>query len=185
MQKKVRISHLIKPLYFLAFAILLELVNFLWLDFSLTGNKNVVQALPTYIILDIAFLLYFAGLIFLCPRKASNSIFYVILGLQLAVNMINATLYKVFGDIFSFDMMKLGAEAVSAFKFEFIDFLSILVNLLILGVIITTQVLLDRFFKKEISLKTINKKALLIIGFFGFWIIASTSFFIQTLNFYH
>ena len=185
MQKRVRISHLIKPLYFLMFAILLELVNFLWLDFYVTGNKDLRQVLPSYIVIDISFLMFFAGIIFICKRKISNVVFYVILGLQLAVNMINATLYKVFGDIFSFDMMKLGAEAVSAFKFEFIDFWSILANIGILAIVITTQVLLDKYFKKEINLKTINKKALLIISFFSCWVIALSSFFIQKANFYH
>ena len=185
MKKKVEISHLIKPAYFLVFAILLELVNFLWLDFKVTGNPSLSQVLPKYFLLDFSFLMIIAGLIFLLPRKAANSVFYVVLGLQLAVNMINATLYKIFGDIFSFDMMKLGGEALAAFKFEFIDFISIVVNLLILGAIITTQVLLDRFLKKKVTLKTINKKALLIIGFFCCWLIASTTFIIQNSNFYH
>jgi len=185
MQKQVKISHLIKPIYFLIFAILLELVNFLWLDFRVTGHQEVRQALPTYFLLDFAFLMCFAGIIFLVPRKTANVFYYIILGLQLLVNIVNATLFKVFGDIFSFDMMKLGTEAAAAFKLEFVDFWSIVLNLGILAVIIVTQVLLDRLIKKEVTLKTINKKALLIIGFFCCYVVATSSFFIQINNFYH
>jgi len=185
MQKRVKISEILKPIYFIFFAIILELVNFLWLNFKVTGNPEKLQFLPKYFLIDIAVWLFFAGIIFLCKRKTANVFFYIVLGLQLAVNMINATLYKVFGDIFSFDMMKLGVEAVAAFKFEFIDFWSILVNLAILAVIIVTQVLLDRKLKKETSLKTINKKALMIISFFSCWVLSVSTFFIQINTFYH
>lgn len=185
MKKKIEISHLIKPLYFIFFAMLLEMVNFLWLKFNVTGYADVVQIFPKYFLLDFAFLTAIAGIIFLIPRKAANSVFYVFIGLQLAVNMINATLYKVFGDIFSFDMMKLGTEAAAAFKLEFIDLLSIVVNLAILAVIILTQVILDRKLTKKVSLKSINRKALLLIGFFCCWLVAVSTFTIQCFNFYH
>jgi len=184
MQKKVRISDLIKPVYFLIFTILLEMVNFLWLGFTVTGNSNVLQVFPKYFFLDFGFLMFIAGIIFLCKRKVANVFFYIFVGLQVAINMINATLYKVFGDIFSFDMMKLGTEAVEAFKFEFIDLWSIVVNLIILGIIITLQVLLDRKFIKEVTLKTISKKALLLISFFSCWIVSCITFYSQTLTFY-
>lgn len=184
MSKQVRLSYVLKPIYFLFFAILLEMVNFLWIGFKVTGNLEVSQVLPKYFFLDLGFLLFIAGIIFLAKRKAANAVMYVFIGLQLAVNMINATLYKVFGDIFSFDMMKLGGEALAAFKFQFIDFWSILVNLLILGVLITLQVLLDRKLKVKVKLRKINKKAFLILAFFICWISATTSFSVQTLTFH-
>ena len=53
------------------------------------------------------------------------------------------------GDIFSFDMMKLGGEAVSAFKLEFIDFWSILANFAVLAILIVIQVLLDKKLTKK------------------------------------
>lgn len=182
MEKEVRISHVIKPAYFVVFAIILELVNFLWLGFTVTGSPETTQVLPKYFFLDVGFILFVAGIIFMLPRKGANAVFYVIIGLQAFVGMINATLYKVFGDIFSFDMMKLGVEAVAAFKFQFIDFWNILVNLVILGIIITTQVLLDRKLTKVTTLKKINKRALLLICFFSSWLVAFTSFFSQTLT---
>ena len=182
MEKEVKISHVIKPAYFVVFAIILELVNFLWLKFTVTGNPEAIQVLPKYFFLDIGFILFIAGIIFMLPRKWANAVFYVIIGLQALVGMVNATLYKVFGDIFSFDMMKLGVEAVAAFKFQFIDFWNILVNLGILGIIISTQVLLDRKLKATTSLKRINKLALLLICFFSSWLVAGTSFFCQTLT---
>ena len=152
-ENEIRISHIIKPVYFLALAIFLEMLNFLWIGFKVTGNPEKLQVLPKYFFLDLGFLLFFAAVIFLCrKRKLANFFMYFIIGLQVLINIINATLYKVFGDIFSFDMMKLGEEAVSAFKFEFIDFWSIIVNLALLGLLITAQVLLDRKFKKTVPL---------------------------------
>ncbi len=182
---EVRIAHLIKPIYFLIFGILLEMINFLWLKFKVTGNSDALQVLPKYFLFDLGFLLFFAGIIFVCKRnRVQNIFFYLIIGLQSAINMINATLYKVFGDIFSFDMMRLGQEALSAFKFEFIDFWSIVINLLVLGCIITLQVLLDKKFKKTVCLTTINKKALLLLMFFGCWVSSATLFYSQTLTLY-
>lgn len=183
MEKSVKISHIIKPVYFLIFAIILEMVNFLWLGFNVTGNVEAAQVLPQYLILDIAVLMFFAGLIFLLPRIWANVVFYIFIVFQLAINMINATLFKVFGDIFSFDMMKLGGEAVAAFKFEFIDYWSIILNLAILGVIIATQVVLDRKLPFIITLKKLSKKALMLVVFFSVFTFAGTGFFTQTLTF--
>lgn len=184
-ENEIRISHIIKPVYFLALAIFLEMLNFLWIGFKVTGNPDKLQVLPKYFFLDLGFLLFFAAVIFLCrKRKLANFFMYFIIGLQFLINIINATLYKVFGDIFSFDMMKLGEEAVSAFKFEFIDFWSIIVNLALLGLLITAQVLLDRKFKKTVPLTSLNKKAILLLVFFGTWVVSLTCFFSQTLNFY-
>jgi len=183
MSKQVRLSYVLKPLYFLFFAILLEMVNFLWLDFRVTGNLEVSQVMPKYFFLDFGFLLFIAGIIFLSKRKLANVFLYIFIGLQVLVNIVNATLYKVFGDIFSFDMMKLGGEALAAFKFQFIDFWSIIVNFLILGALITLQIILDRKLRVKVKLKALNKKAFLILAFFICWISAAASFSVQTLTF--
>lgn len=182
MEKEVKVSHIIKPIYFMLFAIILEMVNFLWLGFNVTGSET-IQFLPKYFILDFSFLLIFAGIIFVCPRIVSNIVFYFFIVFQTLINIINATLFKVFGDIFSFDMMKLGGEAVQAFKIEFVDFGSIIVNIVILCVIIITQILCDRLLKKQVVLKKLRKKSLLLVVFFAFFTFASASFFGQTVTF--
>ncbi len=185
MKKEVKLKSLIKPLCFVFFAVLLELVNFLWLGFKVTGNASQLQPLPTYFLVDFAIIMFLAALMLFSSKLNwfSNIIYYLFLGLQLFVNMVNATLYKVFGDIFSFDMMKLGAEAVQAFKFEFLDFWSIIVNFAILAVIITTQVLLDKKLKKTVSFGKLNCQAALTLLFFGLSVFAETTYCAQTLNF--
>ena len=176
MSKKIKLSDILKPVYFIVFAILLEMVNFLWLHFTVTGNESLLQVLPKYFFIDLGVYLIIAGIIFAVGGKWANFFLYLFIGLQVAINMINATLYKVFGDIFSFDMMKLGVEAVSAFKFEFIDFWNIVVNLLILAVIIVLQVLLDRKLKKEYELTRLQKTATLLATLFTCLTLGVTSY---------
>ena len=161
--KSVKIGYLIKPAVFVLFALILEMVNFLWLGFKVTGHTNWAQVFPTYIILDLCVFFLIAGIIFLLKRVWANVFYYFFLGFQLLLNMVNATLYKVFGDLFSWDMLNLGGEAAASFKFEFIDFWSIAVNLLILGVIIFVQIVLDRKIKKEVF-------HILKIRFSTFWV---------------
>lgn len=184
MEKQVRLSNLLKPVVFVFFAIFLEMVNFLWMHFTVTGNQEILQVLPKYFFLDLGVYLIVAAIMFVSNRALANIFMYFFLGLQVLVNIINATLYKVFGDIFSFDMMKLGEEAVSAFKFEFIDFWSIIVNLLILGVIIAIQVCFDRKFKTEINLNKLSKKALLVLTFFCCFSAGAIAFGVQTQTFH-
>ncbi len=183
MEKKVKLSHILKPIYFIVFALILEIINFLWLGFKVTGTPNTLQVLPQYFILDLAVFIFIAGVIFLLPRKSANAFFYVFIGFQVLINMVNATLYKIFGDIFSFDMMKLGTEGAAAFKPQFVDFWSILVNLAVLGGIITMQVLLDRKLKKEVTLKKLKPTTLKLIASGLAVVVCISGFWGQTFAF--
>ncbi len=182
-RQTMRLSDILKPVLFLVSAIVLEMVNFAFIRFKVTGNSNAVQLLPTYFMLNLAFYLIIASFMFLCRRKVANAIMYVFIGFQVLINCVNATLYKVFGDIFSFDMMKLGREAVQAFSFQFVEFWSIIANFAILGVVITAQVLMDRKIKKEYELKKINRMSLLMAVFACMWTVSVSGFFIQTATF--
>ena len=62
---KVKLSHILKPVYFFAFATILEMINFLWLRFHVTGNVEVLQFLPKYFFLDVAIYLFIGAVIFL------------------------------------------------------------------------------------------------------------------------
>lgn len=179
----MKLSDMLKPLVFLFFAIVIEMVNFAFIHFKHTGSTTSVQLLPTYFVIDLAFYFIIAGLMFVCPRKGANMIMYVVLGFSILISCINATLYKVFGDIFSFDMMKLGKEAVAAFSFQFVEFWSILANIGILALLITTQVLIDKKVKKEFEIKKQNKIAILLSVFTVFWAFSVSGFFIQKANF--
>lgn len=177
------LSDILKPVLFLVFAIVFEMVNFAFIRFKATGSSTTVQLLPTYFMINLSFYLVVAGIMFVVKRGWANAVMYVFLGFQIAINCINSTLYKVFGDIFSFDMIKLGGEAVAAFSFQFIEFWSILANLAILAVLITSQVLMDKKIKKYYPLKRMNRLSLLLSVFSALWTISITGFFVQTANF--
>ncbi len=179
----MKLSDILKPIVFLFFAIVIEMVNFAFIHFKHTGSTTSVQLLPTYFVIDLAFYFIIEGLMFVSPKKLANVIMYVVLGFSILISCINATLYKVFGDIFSFDMMKLGKEAVAAFSFQFVEFWSILANIGILALLITTQVLIDKKVKKEFEIKKQNKIAILLSVFTLFWAFSVSGFFIQTANF--
>ena len=180
--KTIKLNIILKPLLFVVFSFVFEIINFLWLKFRVTGNLNMIQILPNYIFFDLGVIIVIAGIIFVSGKIGGNVVMYVFLGLQAALNMINATLYKVFGDIFSFDMMKLGNEAVSAFKLEFISYWSILCNVLVIGIIIGIQILLDKKCKKEISLKRFTRKSLCVFVFFVALCFGVGNFITQTFT---
>lgn len=111
---------------FLAFALILEMLNFLTLD---------IGVLPSYIVFDLAVWCIFLGILSLMKPGSVTWICFAsfFLVIQVALNITNATLAKVFGDVFSLSMINLGTEGASAFKFEFLDWMSIALNLIVLG----------------------------------------------------
>ncbi len=184
-EKDVRLAHILKPIYFVLFATLLEMVNFMWLKFYVTGNAEVLQVLPKYFFLDFGVYLLVAGAIFLSDKVwLENIFFYLFIGFQVFINMVNATLFKVFGDIFSFDMMRLGREAAAAFQLDFVDLWSIVANVSLLVIIAVLQQKLDKNLKVKFKLKRLNRLALCLVCFLSCWLVGSISYFAQTRNFY-
>lgn len=179
----IKLSDMLKPIFFIVFSIILEMVNFAFIHFKQTGNAGASQVLPSYFIINLTFYLIIASVMFVLPRKGANSVMYVFLGIQILINVINATLYKVFGDTFSFDMMKLGLEAVQAFSFQFVEFWSIIVNALLLAVIITSQVLMDRTLTRSYEINKSRKLALMLSVFVSVWAVSIGGFLIQTHTF--
>lgn len=168
--KEIPISALFYPVIFVLVSLLAEMVNFVYLGYGL---------LPKYIIFDLAFFLFGAGLIYLAPKKWMKlTIFYVFFVLQIVLNCVNVTMNNIFGDILSFDMLKLGGEAVSAFSLEFLDFVNIAINILLLVV----SILLIKGIDKKIDLKAVfNKKrkyALLMCGILVIWGCCGSFFFL-------
>lgn len=154
----MRVNAYMFPLMYIVFALLFELVQFSWLGFG---------ALPKYFLLDLSCIIVLASVIWVMPNNAAkNSVMYSLLGLQFVVNIVNVTLYRVFGDILSFDMLKLGAEGVAAFSFQFLDFVNILVNIILLVV----AILMGRFITKNIlavrRVRRYSKVAFIMVIFF-------------------
>ncbi len=150
----IELNSYLFSLVYIVFALLFEVVQFSWLGFGI---------LPKYFLFDFAIMIVIASIIFILPGNAAkNSVMYFFLGLQFVLNIANITLYNVFGDIMSFDMLLLGAEAATAFSFSFIDFLNLFTNFalmalaIVAGVMVTKNVVgvrrVNKFFKTSILL---------------------------------
>ena len=156
--KRLYVREWIFPLMFVLFALVFEMVNFLTLGLGI---------LPQYLIFDLAIICLFLGVLFLMKTGGVLWICFAsfFLLIQVSLNIVNATLNKVFGDIFSLSMLNLGVEGANAFKFEFLDWLSILVNLLIFGLFIFSAVYLNKNTEFTVSLTKRNKFTLVLSAF--------------------
>ena len=157
----IKISHLFYPVIYVFFSILAEVINFIYMGFGI---------FPKYVIFDLALILFVAGIIFIVPNKwVKIGIFYLFFGAQIVINCVNVTMNNLFGDILSLDMLKLGAEAASAFSFEFLDFLNIIINVLLVALSVLAVLRLDKKIPTIIEFTRKNKVALLICGFLSIW----------------
>ena len=112
METKDILNRLIYILIFTLTSLLLEFITFYCLGFGV---------FPTYFLFNISFILIISGVLFLISnRKAKLIIIITTLAIQVILNCINVCYYDVLGDIFSFDLLKLGTETVRAFSFNFI-----------------------------------------------------------------
>ncbi len=142
----IELNSYLFSLIYVVFSLLFEVVQFAWLGFGF---------LPEYFLFDFAIILIIAFTIFILPGNAAkNSVMYFFLGLQFILNIANITLYKVFGDILSFDMLLLGAEAATAFSLSFIDFLNLFTNIILMALSIFAGVMVT---KNVVAVRRINK----------------------------
>lgn len=176
---EVDIYRVFLPILFIGFAIILELVNFLYLGF--TNSEGNVMALPTYFLFDLGIILIIAGFIYLVTNKiAMNVLFYFFLGFQFFMNIVNSTMYKVFGDILSFDLLKLGAEATTAITADFIDWIGVLINVLVFGVMVAVTIVFQKKAKKKISYNKMSIPSIFLVVFMLFQVTGFGVFGIET-----
>ena len=117
-------------LFFLISTISIEILTFCLLDIGI---------LPSHFMYDLGFIFMVVGMIFIIPNYLAQYIVsMVILTVQIVIMYVNYSLYHLYGDVFSFDMIKLFNETRRAITsdFTFIWLMLFLVGLLIgLGVI--------------------------------------------------
>jgi phosphoglycerol transferase MdoB-like AlkP superfamily enzyme len=118
---------------FFVSALFIETITFLLLGF---------QALPQYLLLDIAMLLIIGGFVFIIPSfRAQQIIFGVVIFIQIVLSFVNLSLYHIFGTILTIDMINLFVEAMVAtessvvnygilFLFIFLAILYVFINVL-------------------------------------------------------
>lgn len=145
MKKEQSIFKFCLPCLFILFSLFMEMICFLWLGFS---------AFPKYFLFDFAIILFIACLMYFIPNfKFENAVFFILISIQTILNIVNTTMYNIFGDILSFDLIYLGAEATSALTPEFIDWGGFFLNLSILGAFITIVVILEKTIKKTFIIR--------------------------------
>lgn len=157
--KEVDIYRIFLPILFIIFAVILEMINFLYLGFQNSNGDLLV--FPTYFLFDLGIICMLAGVIYLVTnRVAMDVLYYIFLGFQAFMNIANATMYGVFGDILSFDLLRLGAEATAAVSAEFIDWWSIVINFLAFGVILAVTIIFEQ---KETGTITYKKATVPVV----------------------
>ena len=158
------------PLLFIVFAIIFETANFLYLGF--TDSNGNLMVLPTYFLFDLGIMMIIAGIIYLVTNKiAMNVLYYFFLSMQFILNIVNSTLYAIFGDILSFDSLFLGAEATSALTAELIDWIGVLINVLLFAIMITLTVIFQKKCKIVLKYQKFSKTAFILSSFLLFQIV--------------
>lgn len=160
-------NRILIPILFIICSIAFELLNFIYLGFNNSNGNNII--FPVYFLFDLSIILMIAGFIFLLQnQKAMWVFFYIFLSFQFIINIVNTTMYKVFGDIFSFDLLKLGEEAKTAMSLDFIDWGGILLNLSLLGLTILLSICLIKFNKRTYQVKNFSTP-IIALAFFIFF----------------
>ncbi len=143
---KTIVNKLLMSLYFVIGTMILELVTFYMLDMGFA---------PEYFWFNFAIVICVAFLVFIIPNYTAQFVVYtILLTLQLVLIYVNYSLLIIYGDLFSFDMLRLMKEAGAAITTSFVYF-TVFMQLVgaFLGIVIIGYLLLKycRRFK-------INKK---------------------------
>lgn len=169
------------PILFIFFSIILEIANFLYFGFENASGARMV--IPTYFLIDLAIMFMIAGLIFVSHHKvAIQVLFHFFLAIQVVMYIINTTLYGIFGDVLSFDLLKLGAEATTAFTLDLVDWGGLFLNLAIEAIIIFTSVMLAKRNKTTWTIKNFSTPILLTALFIFVQSFGLCLFEAQTFN---
>jgi len=128
-------------LVFLLFLIITEAITFRWVDFSI---------LPRFLFIDLVIAFAFGSLIILI-KSIKVSIIYLssLLGFIMILFLINATMYTVNYDLFSFQQLQLIGEATTVFNFEHLSILSIIVATIEFTLYCVVMTIIYRIIKKN------------------------------------
>ena len=119
--------------YYIFIAIILEVAMFLRLDLGL---------LPKYWMYDLSIILMIAGIIFIIPNNVIQAVVTAIMLLvQEVLFYVNFSLYSLYGDVFSFDMINLFKETVKAMTKDF-SFIWMMVAMIIAYFVILAGIIM-------------------------------------------
>ncbi len=178
-KKTFSLNTLLKPIIYFIFAIVLEVINFTFL--SEYSKYVTFGSFPTYFLLDVGVILVLTGILYLVQNKiAQNIFFYIFLGFQILINIVNVSLLSKQGILFSLDLLNLLGEATLAFSWQFVDIPSLLSYIIILVFIICIQVIFDCLVKKKFVSKRVRKIPIFLSLFVAYSGIGFTSYYTQT-----
>ncbi len=143
---KTVFNKLLLVVYFVLGALILEFVTFNILNFGFA---------PSYFWSNLAIILILALIIYAIPNFTAQYVVYsIILLVQTVFIYVNYSLYTIFGDLFSFDMMRLIGEAGAAMTSSFV-YLSVILQLIAvyLSIVIVGAVFLHFAKKDKIKIK--------------------------------
>lgn len=150
---------------FFVFSVFFEIVS------MLTISQGEIF-LPKYYLFDLTFCLILCAVMFLVKNKVFNTIVSILfLTVQAVLNILNAALYKTFGYIFSWDMFNLGMEGVKAFDPQFINWYSVVINIILLISAILLIVYVDKKFETK---KLFHRYSSILVAFLVFFILQTT-----------
>lgn len=165
---------------FILFSVIFEIANF---------ARFGLGVLPSSFGIEFAIIIIIAGIIFIVPSEAAKiSICSIFLGVQMVMNVANASLYKMMYDIISVDMIfTLGFETMDAFRLNQLDLLALGINLFITALYVLSIVFGTKYAPRYKIQK--NRSAILslimllslneVLGF-GLLKISQNSYFAKT-----
>ncbi len=143
---KTVFNKLLIMFYYVVGALILEFVTFNILNLGVA---------PEYYLSNLAIIFIIALLVYAVPNFTAQYVIYtIILAVQTIFIYVNFSLYKIYGDLFSFDMMRLIGEAGAAITTNFVYF-SVILQLIavMLSIAIVGAILLHICKKDKIKLK--------------------------------
>lgn len=140
--------------YYIIVAILLEVAMFLRLDLGV---------LPKYWLYDLSIILMIAGIIFIIPHNIVQAVITAImLGAQIVIFYVNFSLYSLYGDVFSFDMINLFKETVKAMTKDF-SFIWFMIALIVAYIVIVIGIVLIAIKRKKYPISFRKNFSLVIV----------------------
>ncbi len=143
---KTVLSKLMMVLYFVCGALILEAVTFHVLGMGI---------MPEYFGYNFAIIMFIAILVFIIPNFTAQYVVYtIILLFQTIMIYVNYSLYMIYGDLFTIDMIRLIDEAGAAMTSNFIYF-SVILQLCLVYIAITIigYVMLKKCRKDKIKIR--------------------------------
>jgi len=123
------VSKLGLSLFYFVATVCIEIMTFAMLNIGL---------FPEHLLYNLAVILMFAGIIFIIPNYLAQYIVSMVLIVaQVVIMYVNYSLYHLYGDVFSFDMITLFKETKQAITTDF-TFIWLIVFLVLLVAVIAT-----------------------------------------------